>query len=338
MDQRLLLRVIIAEDDIRKLTLNKRPQSIEEFKVQLMDKLSLQYDFKLQYEDQDFNNALCNLTEITDLPERATVKIIPLVTLHLTALSSPTTTSDTEGSTADTEILSPGASPSLRQQWPEFFDIPNFAVDVEYRLRQADLAFMKDETRMTLPRDMKHDILEKLAETMYSFKAYPDDDDFSSVAKALISKHPCLTEPGPHRWYGWKNSLKFKMANYRTKLRKAGCKDVAINGGKRSKGNPEGESSSKNIKRPRRGEANYLPNLPEGHDETSLENVRMVLVEEMKKKQANGTLISQMMDRSFPLRRQEIVKKVPAVQKMVERWPALFIERQVNNFCSQPIK
>lgn len=58
MDQRLLLRVIIAEDDIRKLTLNKRPQSIEEFKVQLVDKLSLQYDFKLQYEDQDFNNAL----------------------------------------------------------------------------------------------------------------------------------------------------------------------------------------------------------------------------------------------------------------------------------------
>lgn len=64
----------------------------------------------------------------------------------------------------------------------------------------------------------------------------------------------------------------------------------------------------------------------------------MVLVEEMKKKQPNGTLISQMMDQSFPLRRQEIVKKVPAVQNMVERWPALFIERQVSNFCSQPIK
>lgn len=108
------------------------------------------------------------MTEITDLPERATVKIIPLVSLHLTALSSPTTTSDTECSTADTEILSTvGASPSLRQQWPDLFDIPNFSVDVEYRLRQADLAFMKDET----PRDMKHDILEKLAETMYCFKA-----------------------------------------------------------------------------------------------------------------------------------------------------------------------
>lgn len=60
----MLLRVIIAEDDIRKLTLNERPQSIEELNVQLVDqlvdKLSLQYDFKLQYEDQDFQNALCN--------------------------------------------------------------------------------------------------------------------------------------------------------------------------------------------------------------------------------------------------------------------------------------
>lgn len=310
-----------------------RPQSIEELKVQLADKLSLQYDFRLQYKDQDFHNALCNLTEITDLPERATLKIIPLVTLHLTPLSSPTATADTECSTADTEMLSTGrASPSLRQQWPEFFDIPNFSIDVEYRLRQADLAFMKDGTRMTVPRDMKHDKLEKLAETMYSFKAYPKDDDFSSVAKALISKHPCLTEPGPHRWYGWKNSLKFKMAKYRTKLGNAGCEDVAINGGKRSKGNPEGESSSKNIKWPKRGEANYLPNLPEGHDETRLENARKVLVEEMKKKHLT------MMDQSFPLRRQEIVKKEPAVQNTAERWPALFTERQVSYFCSQPIK
>ena len=95
--------------------------------------------------------------------------------------SSPTTTLDTECTTADTEILSTvGASPLLRQQWPEFFDIPNFSVDVGYRLIQADLAFMKDGTRMTLPREMKHDILEKLAERIYSFKAYPEDDDFST--------------------------------------------------------------------------------------------------------------------------------------------------------------
>ncbi len=180
----------------------------------------MQYDFKLQYEDVDFNNALCNLTEIADLPERATLRVIPLVTLQLTALPSPNSTSDTDLSTADTEILSTaGSSPSLRRQWPEYFDIPNFSVDVDYRLRRRDPAFMRDGTCVALPRDMKHDILEKLTETMYSCTAYPTDEDFASVAQALTSKHPSLSEPGPQPgWYGWKNSLKFKMGNYRTKL------------------------------------------------------------------------------------------------------------------------
>ena len=186
----------------------------------------------MQYEDKDFENALCNLTDITELPEKATLKVIPLLTVELSALTSPGTSSDADCSSIDTDVLPPTESPS-RRQWPEFFDIPNFSVDVEYRLRQADLAFMKDGTRMTLSRDMKHDILEKLAEASYSFKAYPDDDDYTSVSQALISKHPSLAEPGPQPgYYGWKNSLKFKMGNYRTKLRRAGCEDVLVNGGK----------------------------------------------------------------------------------------------------------
>lgn len=41
------------------------------------------------------------------------------------------------------------------------------------------------------------------------------------VGKALISKHPCLTEKGSLTGYaGWKDSLKNKLAIYRTHLRK----------------------------------------------------------------------------------------------------------------------
>lgn len=180
----------------------------------------MQHDFILQYEDKDFDNALCNLTHITVLPEKATLKVIPLITLEFVT-TSLTTSSDTDNSSTDAYMLSPTETATpLRTQWPEFFDIPNFSVDVEYRLRQADLAFMKDGTRMLLSRDMKHDILEKLAMTMYGFKAFPDDDDFTSVAKSLISKHTSLADPRPQPgYYGWKNSLKFKMGNYRTKLK-----------------------------------------------------------------------------------------------------------------------
>ena len=52
MDQiPVLLRIIVAEDDIQKICLKKKPDSLEELVVQLKDLLSLPYDFKLQYED-----------------------------------------------------------------------------------------------------------------------------------------------------------------------------------------------------------------------------------------------------------------------------------------------
>lgn len=44
---------------------------------------------------------------------------------------------------------------------------------------------------------MKHEILEKLTETIYNFRSFPSDEDFQAVATALIQKHPCLKEPGP---------------------------------------------------------------------------------------------------------------------------------------------
>lgn len=103
-------------------------------------------------------------------------------------------------------------------------------MDIEYRLRQGNLLYMRDKTYLQVPRDMKHEILEKLAEAIYSFKAYPSDQEFNDVATALIQIHPCLIEPGSaNGCNGWKNSIKFKMGNYRTKLRRAGCTDVAVN-------------------------------------------------------------------------------------------------------------
>lgn len=58
----------------------------------------------------------------------------------------------------------------------------------------------------------------------------------------------------------------------------------------------------------------------------------MVLVEEMNKRQPNGALISNLMDQTFSLRRKEIVIKEPAIQTIMERWPALFTEGQVSYF------
>lgn len=52
-----------------------------------------------------------------------------------------------------------------------------------------------------MAKELKHNILQKLAETIP--KAYPTADDLKAVAKALLNTHPSrnLQEPGsPSGW------------------------------------------------------------------------------------------------------------------------------------------
>ncbi|MEQ2227583.1 hypothetical protein ILYODFUR_039052 [Ilyodon furcidens] len=80
----------------------------------------------------------------------------------------------------------------------------------------------------------------------------------------------------------------------------------------------------------KRGEINYLPDYPDGQDDSTLEDARQTMVDEMKKKTPNGALIKQKMDLTFALRRSEVVKDKPAITQICERWPALFTEQQVD--------
>lgn len=52
--------VILTEGDIRKVSLAKKPDSVDNLVVALKQSLALNYNFSLQYEDQDFGNAPCN--------------------------------------------------------------------------------------------------------------------------------------------------------------------------------------------------------------------------------------------------------------------------------------
>ncbi len=91
------------------------------------------------------------------------------------------------------------------------FSIPTFSLDVELKLREGNAEFEKNNKYLQLTRDVKHDILEKLASVMYGYKAYPSDKEIAMVAEALVVKYPCLKEAGSETgWNGWKNSLKFK--------------------------------------------------------------------------------------------------------------------------------
>uniref|UniRef100_A0A8C5H7E1 PB1 domain-containing protein n=1 Tax=Gouania willdenowi TaxID=441366 RepID=A0A8C5H7E1_GOUWI len=315
--------IVINADDVRKMTLEKRPQTLEELQQKVKEKCTITEDFHLMYEDPDFNNQLCNLENIEDLPqERATLKVIPLVTICLQPVSFRN--EDLESDDTDLDSLNSSSS-SRSEQWPEFFDIPKFPSDVEFRLHKANMQYLKDGTPLDLPSDMKVAINAKLAEAIFKYDAYPSVDRFKSVAKALISKHPCLREPGsPDGCSGWVNSLTFKMSNYRQKLRKSGCFEVEVN----SK-NLLPSKKQAGLKRAKRSEVNFLPNLPNGSTEEKLEEERKELIEEMKKRNPSDPVIKAKMNMTFPLRRQEIVNSATPVKEVQARWPALFTEKQV---------
>lgn len=99
------------------------------------------------------------------------------------------------------------------------------------------------------------------------------------------------------------------MGNNRTKMRQLGHRDVTVNGGK------HGGPPNNRIKKPRRGEVNYLPDYPDGQDDSSLEDARPFMVEEMKKKTPNAALIKQEMDLTFALRRTEVMKDKTAINQ-----------------------
>lgn len=74
------LRLILTEQDIRKVSLDAKPGTVDELKIQIKEKCNLSFEFNVMYEDPEFDNALCNLDTIEDLPAaRATVKVIPLL-------------------------------------------------------------------------------------------------------------------------------------------------------------------------------------------------------------------------------------------------------------------
>ena len=73
----------------------------------------------------------------------------------------------------------------------------------------------------------------------------------------------------------------------------------------------------------------HVPDYPQHHNDSTLEEERVALVDEMKKKQRNMTVIQQKMALTFSLRRREVVEGQPMVSEVQERWPALFSSEEV---------
>ena len=66
--QTLLLRLVLSSREARRIQLSAVPESVDQLIGVLKERLDLQGDFTVQFEDPDFGNALCNLTAMSELP------------------------------------------------------------------------------------------------------------------------------------------------------------------------------------------------------------------------------------------------------------------------------
>ena len=198
----------MSPQEIRRVTLQDVPPSVDELCTVLRNTLGLRGNFLLLFEDPDFGNELCNLTDMKDLPtERATLKVLftfldPLSdsTLGTASRSSQSTTSRRLSSSSTTSP-SPPSSGDLTE-WPDPFVIPDFSHDVDFQLRVANDAYANDGTVMVVSKSVKSEILDRLADCITKITPYPTKNNVESVAEALVVKHPCLREPGSGQgWY-----------------------------------------------------------------------------------------------------------------------------------------
>lgn len=342
----IALKVII-EHQSEKLTLSSgMPSTVEQLHETVKETFGLIEDFTLHYLDEDFGDYF-TLHSTNQIKHKGTIKvvIIPSVVLTLTShtenqsdvsiLSDSSTsatdtgagypTDGTSVSSQDTIILSPCESPH-RTLWPDRIIIPLFSVATETILRNANEQFAEDGAVLTNTQ-IKSEIMEKLADYMYRYTAYPTSLQIGEVAEALIKKHPCLTEPGSRNgWIGWMYSLKYKMGNFRSKLRSLGVPEVTCNSLKNKR--PDDKAPAKNIKKARKGEVMFLPHYPGGNSKEQQELDRQQLIAESKKK--DSTAIKGLMCSTFAHRRNDVISLQMSIKEIADRWPTLFDVSQVS--------
>ncbi|XP_067330012.1 uncharacterized protein [Channa argus] len=333
--QAMRFRVVI-DHDVKKITFqNGIPSSVEDLIKVFKQAFSITSDIGLQYKDTDFDDFF-TLTSTSDLKDKDTLKVVHVPPGIIMTTVPQKHNLDTSDVSSVDELLSVDSQDNLipcppvterQNQWPAVFPIPAFSYNTEMALRQGNEKFLKDGTPLTSP-SVKSDILERLAEAMFSYTAYPNDPQRAAVAQALIEKHPCLREPGSFNGcYGWQQSLKYKCANYRCKLKAHGNPELLINTLKHKQ---EGDRKpAKNIKKPRKSEVNYLPPHPTGETDDTLESVRLELIAASKTNDS-GQMINDMMSRTYSCRRREVVGQTLQVAEFKERWPALFDPVQIN--------
>ncbi|XP_045898695.1 uncharacterized protein LOC123966596 isoform X2 [Micropterus dolomieu] len=342
----VILKIVLTDGSSQRLTLSHGlPASIDDLMIEVKKQCGLQGNFRLQFMDSLFGNEFLNLTSISEVEDKGTLRVIDmpmpptlpynnemgspvLIPQAFNPLSSSVSDSSSlSAESVDTDVLSSSESMSLRSSWPAVFHVPKFSYDAELKLQQASLAYIRNGTVLIPDPKLKSAILDGLVQEIVQYKVYVSDKEMEQVAQSLIKTHPCLTEKGSCSGCGGcKTSLKYKLSNYRTRLKKLGCPEVTVNS---LKNKPAGRCSAAfGVKKAKRAEVNFCPTYPTAETEESLEAMQKALLLDVKRN--NREVVKLKMEKTFAHRRHEVVRDGPMVEDFMARWPALFDVTEIN--------
>lgn len=164
-------------------------ESVEHLQNSFWPNLELQGSFTLQFENLDFNNTLCNCHLNVSSCTFFGMSHLQLLCKSQTLLN--------QGLPWTQPVYPPESHPcpsafikrylQIISEWPSPFSIPAFSYDVELKLHKGNEAYEKTKKCISITRDMKMDILDKIAQAAFEVKAYPDQDLIESFASAVVS-------------------------------------------------------------------------------------------------------------------------------------------------------
>uniref|UniRef100_A0A3P8SD10 Uncharacterized protein n=1 Tax=Amphiprion percula TaxID=161767 RepID=A0A3P8SD10_AMPPE len=287
LSQQIFALKVIIEHQSEKLTLSSGiPSTVEQLHETVKETFGLIEEFTLHYLDEDFGDYF-TLHSTNQIKHKGTIKVVIIPSV----VDSSTSATDS------------GQDIMARSNYHS-----TVFCGTETILRNANEQFAEDGAVLTNTQ-IKSEIMEKLADYMYRYTAYPTSLQIGEVAEALVRKHPCLTEPGSRNgWIGWMYSLNL------------GVPEVTCNSLKNK--HPDDKAPAKNIKKAKKGEVVFLPHYSGGNGKEQQELDRQQLIAESKKK--DSTAVRRKMDQTFPYRRYEVVRDKPMVEDFKTRWSALF--------------
>lgn len=125
----VILKIILTDGSSQRLTFRGGlPASIDDFMIEVKKQCGLEGNFRLQFKDSMFGNEFLNLTTVSEVEDKGTIKIIdmarptlqqderctPVIEAHTFCSSSLRDSSAVFGGIMDTAVLSSSDSMSSR--------------------------------------------------------------------------------------------------------------------------------------------------------------------------------------------------------------------------------